>query len=88
MHTQTDPFQNYARNLDSPATSHFTITPADGVDLPIRPRVLRVLTSGDLALRDAAGVVITYSVSAGETLMFSAVGVEDTGTTATVAGWV
>lgn len=85
---QKDPFSTYNRGLTSPATSHFNITPADGVDLPIRPRVLRVLTSGDLALRDAAGVVITYPVSTGETLMFSAVGVEDTGTTATVAGWV
>jgi len=83
-----DPFSAMSRGLTSPATEHFEIVPADGADLPTRPRVLRVLTSGDLAMRDAKGVVITYSVSAGETLQFSAVGIEATGTTATVVGWV
>lgn len=85
---QIDPFAAQARGLTSPATHHFAIVPADGIDLPTRPRVLRVLTSGDVALRDALGVVITYSVSAGEVLQFSAVGVEATGTTAAVAGWL
>ncbi|WP_278922935.1 MULTISPECIES: spike base protein, RCAP_Rcc01079 family [Pseudophaeobacter] len=85
---QTDPFATQARGLTSPATHHFTIAPADGTDLPTRPRVLRALTSGDVALRDAAGMVITYPVAAGETLQFSAVGVEATGTTAVLVGWV
>lgn len=85
---QDDPFEKFGRELDSPATKHFTITPEDGVDLPVRPRVLRILTSGDIAIRDVQGVVITYAVSAGETLQFSAVGVEATGTTATVVGWL
>jgi hypothetical protein len=85
---QTDPFAALSRSLTSPATEHFTIVPADGVDLPMRPRVLRILTSGDIAIRDDQGVVITYAVSAGETLQFSAVGVESTGTTATVVGWL
>lgn len=85
---QTDPFSSQSRGLTSPATQHFAIAPADGVDLPTRPRVLRVLTSGDVALRDADDTVIIYPVVAGETLQFSAVGVEATGTTATLAGWL
>lgn len=84
---QTDPFANFRRGLESPATSHFAITPQDGADLPLRPRVLRVVAGGDLAIRDAAGTVIVYPVASGETLVFSAAGIEATGTTATVAGW-
>jgi len=83
-----DPFSAMSRSLTSPATEHFAIVPTDGVDLPTRPRVLRVESSGDIAMRDAKGVVITYSVSAGETLQFSAIGIEATGTTATVVGWL
>lgn len=84
---QIDPFETFGRGLESPCAHHLDITPQNGVDLPIRPRVLRVLTSGDLSLRDEAGTVITYAVEAGETIGFSAVGVEADGTTATVAGW-
>ena len=84
---QIDPFANHRRGLESPATHQLVITPQDGVDLPVRPRVLRVLSSGDLTLRDGAGTVITYPVEAGETIGFSAAGVEATGTTAAVAGW-
>jgi hypothetical protein len=87
MMSQEDPFQYSHRGMESPASHHFTIAPQDGVDLPVRPRVLRVLTAGDLALRDASGSVITYPVQAGEVLPFSAIGVEATGTTATVVGW-
>lgn len=84
---QIEPFKNHMWGPESPATHHMTITPQNGIDLPVRPRVLRVLTSGDLSLRDEAGTVITYAVEAGETIGFSAVGVEADGTTATVAGW-
>ncbi|WP_368075831.1 hypothetical protein [Leisingera sp. NJS201] len=38
-------------------------------------------------LRDEAGTIITYVVTAGETIGFSAAGIEATGTTASVAGW-
>lgn len=68
---QQDPFASHQRSLTSLATQHFAITPADGVDLPTRPRVLRVLSSGTLALRDRDGVSLTYEFSAGETLMIS-----------------
>ncbi len=85
---QNDPFKTHHRGLTSPATRHIVLTPQDGVDLPLRPRVLRVLSGGDLALRDADDTVITYAVVAGETLMFSATGIEASGTTATVVGWL
>jgi hypothetical protein len=86
--TQTDPFAAQSRGLTSPAAQHFVIVPADGVPLPVRPRVLRILTSGDIVLRDEKDQVITYPVLAGETLQFSAVGIEATGTTATAVGWL
>ncbi|KIC33907.1 spike base protein, RCAP_Rcc01079 family [Leisingera sp. ANG-M7] len=84
---QTDPFASHRRGLESPAETQFAITPQDGTDLPVRPRVLRVVAGGDLAVRDAAGTVIVYPVTAGEILPFSAAGIEATGTTAAVAGW-
>ncbi|WP_251363658.1 spike base protein, RCAP_Rcc01079 family [Epibacterium ulvae] len=83
-----DPFADRKRDLDSPAFRHFEITPADGVALPIRPRVLRVTSAGTLALRDERGTVLSYTVVAGETLLFSPVSVEASGTTATVVGWL
>ena len=82
-----DPYASHSRGLESHATHHFAIAPANGVNMAIRPRALRVLTSGNLALRDEAGTILIYAVTAGEVLPFSAVGVELTGTTATVAGW-
>ncbi|MEQ3673029.1 hypothetical protein [Pseudophaeobacter sp.] len=85
---QINPYYGKYGSITAPAVQHFNIVPADGIDLPMRPRVLRILTSGDIAIRDDQGVVITYAVSAGETLQFSAVGVESTGTTATVVGWL
>ncbi|MGO4853361.1 spike base protein, RCAP_Rcc01079 family [Phaeovulum sp. W22_SRMD_FR3] len=83
-----DLYAKFARGLEAPAQFHFAIVPANGVALPNRPRVLKVLTDGTVALRDAAGVVLTYPVVAGDLLQFSAIGVEATGTTATVVGWV
>ncbi len=47
-----DPFGNYARGLDSPGREHFEITPSDTLDIPTVPRVLKILTSGTLAVRD------------------------------------
>lgn len=85
---QYDPFASHQRSLTSPATRHFAITPADGVDLPLRPRVLRVLSTGSLVLRDAEDVILSYEVSAGDMLMISPKGVEASGTTAQVAGWL
>lgn len=83
-----DPFKEYKRELNSPAVRHFPIVPANGVDLPIRPRVIRVLTTGILDVRDVRGLTIPYPVFAGETFSFSAVGIEATNTTAEVVGWL
>ncbi|KIC12852.1 hypothetical protein RA19_00120 [Leisingera sp. ANG-M1] len=82
-----NPLAGRVSGFESPARRQFTITPQDGQDLSTRPRVLRVLTDGDLSIRDEAGTIITYPVTAGETFGFSAVGIEATGTTATVVGW-
>lgn len=79
---QTDPFASHRRGLESPAATHFEIILQDGTNLPVRPRVLRVVSAGNLAVRDAAGTVIIYPVTAGETFAFSAAGTEATGTTA------
>ena len=43
-----------------PADIHYAITPSDTADLPRRPRALRVLAGGNLALRDSEGTVIYY----------------------------
>lgn len=84
---QTDKFANYSRGLNSPATQQFTIAPQDAVDLPIRPRFMRVTQGGTLALRDDNGTVLTYQVLPGETVWFSPRGVEASGTSAEVVGW-
>ena len=83
-----NPFKNLVRGLDSPALQHFIVPPADGVDLDPMPRVVKVIAAGDLAIRDSEGRVVIYPVAAGELLQFSARGIEATGTTATVAGWL
>ncbi|MEP1327537.1 hypothetical protein [Pseudophaeobacter sp.] len=48
---------------------------------------MRVLVCGELVLRDAGGMMLPHSAAAGEVLLFSAVGAEAAGTTATVMGW-
>ena len=83
-----DRFETLMRGLTSPATEHFAIVPADGVDLAERPRVLYVEDGGVVMVRDSAGIVLPYTVIAGQQLNFSGVGVEAAGTTATVYGWV
>ena len=76
------------RFLSGPAGTHFEVTPSNTVDLEPRPRGFRVLTDGNLALMDEAGVSITYAVSAKEIIPFAAKRVLATGTTATVVAWI
>ncbi len=85
---QDDPFSQFTRGLESPGAQHFPIVPADGIDLPVRPRVLFILTTGDLAIRDSDDSILTYPVTSGQIVPFSAVGIEATGTTATAVGWI
>lgn len=82
-----DNFKNAGMGIIAPATRHFAITPSNTVDLANTPRALYCQTSGTVAVRDSAGVDVTYTVTAGQVLDFRAVRVLATGTTATVVGW-
>lgn len=82
-----DNFQTAAKGIEAPATRHFTITPSNTVDMANRPRAIYVSVGGNLALRDELGVDVTYAVTAGQVILFRAVRVLATGTTATVIGW-
>ena len=81
-----DPFASNASGLDSPATRHFSITPADS-DLAIRPRAIRCGGAGNLVIRDEAGTDVTYAVSAGEVLAFRAIQVRAASTATAIVGW-
>lgn len=81
-----DNFQYHATGLESPATRVHQITPNDSADLLVLPRALRVLTGGDLAIRDAAGTDVVIPVLACEIIPIRVVRVLATGTTATVIG--
>lgn len=83
----SDNFQAHQRGLESPADRHQAITPSDSAAVVPRPRALWCQTQGELALEDAAGTVLTYTVAQGQILPFRAVRVRATGTTATVYGW-
>ena len=84
----SDFFSEFSKGLDSPADRHFSITPSDTSDLAIMPRALRIDSGGTLALRDESGQDITYTVSDGEVLVFRAVRVLATGTSASnIVGW-
>lgn len=86
---QSDPFKSFPVRRESPAVSHFPITPSDTDDLPLRPRVFRADVGGTVTARDESGVDITYTLVDGETLIFSPVRILATGTTATgLVGWL
>jgi hypothetical protein len=84
----SDPFAGVASGISGPATRHFAITPSDTTDLALRPRALVFQTDGTAVLRDEAGTELTYSRYAGDVLPIRAVRVLETGTTATLAGWL
>ena len=81
-----DIFSGNAVGLTSPATRHFAITPADS-DMAQVPRCISCTVSGNVVIRDAGGVDVTYPMVAGDWMPFRAVQVRVTGTTATVIGW-
>jgi len=79
---------NYERNDSGSSKNHASITPSDSTVYDPRPRALRIGAAGNVAVRDVDGTDITYAVSAGEVLAFSASRVLATGTTATgIVGW-
>ena len=81
----SDPFKSNAPGLSSPATRHYTVTPANA-DLPIIPRALFIAEAGEVVVRDIEGTDVTYDLDAGILLPFRAQQVR-TGTTATVIAW-
>ncbi|MCL4068994.1 hypothetical protein M3484_20770 [Pseudomonas sp. GX19020] len=86
----SDPFGSHAVGRTAPGMRHRTITPSDTVDLAVsgeRPRVIICTAAGNVSIRDDAGTVITYALSAGQILLFSPCRVMATGTTGTVVGW-
>ncbi len=83
----TDNFAGFATSLTSPGEVHYVVAPSDTSDLNPRPRALKCLTAGDVAIRDIAGTVVVYPVEAGEVLEFRAVRILASGTTATVVAW-
>lgn len=62
---QADPFASQMRGLTSPATQHFPIIPADGVDLPTRPRVLRIIRKRLPLSRLIGGAIQVGAVNTG-----------------------
>jgi len=87
MRSAMDEFSDFQKGLTSPATRHFAIIPDDGADLAILPRVIYCNIAGDVAVRDAQGVDLTYTLAAGDRLDFRGVRVLSTGTTGTFYGW-
>ncbi len=82
-----DPFETDYVNLTSPAVAHYTITPSDTADLPVRPRALYVNVAGSVVLQDAAGETVSYEVGAGAVLSIRPARVMSTGTTAQLVAW-
>lgn len=82
-----DRFQGHSGGMSGPAEIHQTITPSNTVDIPNRPRALKVLTDGALVIVDMNDTAISYPVKAGEVITFRAKRINATGTTATVVGW-
>lgn len=83
----SDNFQTHQRSLESPGDRHRVITPSDSDAVAPRPRALWCEAAGTVSVEDRDGIVLSYTLSAGQVLPFRAVKVRATGTTATVYGW-
>lgn len=83
----TDNFAGFAASLTSPGETHYVVSPSDTADLDPRPRALKCIASGNVAVRDAAGTDVSYPLEVGDVLEFRAVRVLATGTTAVVVAW-
>jgi hypothetical protein len=78
-----DPFASTQAGIDSPASNVFDITPADGADLALFARAIRVGGSGTLKIDAAQSGTVTLTVFAGEVVPIRTRRVYATGTTAT-----
>ena len=61
----SDPFENHATGLSSPARSAFEITPNDSADLDNVTRALWVGTEGDVVVIMQSGDEVTFSTVSG-----------------------
>jgi len=61
----SDPFENHATGLTSPARSAFEITPNDSTDLSSVTRALWVGTEGDVVVIMQSGDEVTFSTVSG-----------------------
>jgi len=82
-----DEFASFKKGLTSPATQHFAIVPDDSADLAVLPRVIYCQSPGTIVVRDADGVDLPYTMSAGDRIDFRGVRVLSTGTSGTYYGW-
>jgi hypothetical protein len=70
-----------------PAYRHVSISPSDSVAVDSRIRALRVMTDGNVVIKDEAGTTITYAQFAGDIMPIRPAYVM-AATTATVVGWI
>ncbi len=77
-------FENHRPGLESPGTRHYDAgaLASDTVDLTPLPRALYFSVAGVARLRDAAGVDLSYAVTAGTILPFRFTRLWSTGTDA------
>ncbi len=79
----SDIFEDFASGLESPATRIASVTPDDGVDLPVSSRALNVAGAGSVRLTTISGDTDTVHIAAGITFPVRARRIWATGTTAT-----
>lgn len=79
----SDPFENHAPGLESPATTLVPVIPDDAADLPQTSRALNVTQSGTVHVTTTGGTTATLFIAAGIGFPVRATRVWATGTTAT-----
>ncbi len=81
------PFKNYITNISSQATKHYTITPSDTLDLPVRPRAIYVNAAGDAVISDGITTITYTGLIVGQVLTMRPTRILATGTTASLVAW-
>ena len=79
----SDPFENHASSLESPATVLHAVTPNDATDLVMASRALNVVQSGTVQVTTTGGTTATVYIAAGIGFPVRATRVWASGTTAT-----
>lgn len=78
-----NPFADRARSIQGPATDAISVTPNDGVDLPMVAIALYIETGGSIVVDSVAGETRTIAVADFSILPLGVRRVRETGTTAT-----